>query len=179
MGSKPYPRATIGVLVVTGVLTSLQFVYPEIVPLLERTSTAIKEREWWRFITPLFVHPEGWRQIAFNFSSILVLGTLVERLFGACRWLGIYFACGVIGELAGYAWKPVGAGASVAGAGLLGAIAAWLLLENRSPQARIGGVIVLVSGTILTVFRDLHGPPMIVGALMGWGMLKKAEDGVR
>jgi len=104
---------------------------------------------------------------------------LVERLFGACRWLGIYFACGVIGELAGYAWKPVGAGASVAGAGLLGAIAAWLLLENRSPQARIGGVIVLVSGTILTVFRDLHGPPMIVGALMGWGMLKKAEDGVR
>ena len=59
---------------------------------------------------------------------------------------------------------------------MLGAIALWLILENRSTQAAIGGVTVLVGGTLLTVIRDLHGPPIMVGALMGWAMLKKAKD---
>lgn len=176
MRSQRYPVVTIGVLAATGVLTSLQFAFPDIVPLLERTPSAIEQHQWWRLITPLFVHPEGWRQIAFNFSSILILGTLVERLFGAWQCLGLYFVGGFVGELAGYAWKPVGAGASVAGAGLLGAIALWLILGNRTTQAASGGVIILVGGTILTVTRDIHGPPILAGALMAWSMRKNMKD---
>jgi len=119
-------------------------------------------------ITPLFVHPEGWRQIAFNFTAIV----LVERQFGTWRWIVLYFVSGVTGEIAGYAWQPMGAGASVAGAGLLGAFAVWLILENRAPQAMTGAVFVLVGAAILTLVRDLHGPPIMIGACMGWAMLK-------
>jgi rhomboid protease GluP len=165
--------ATISVLAVTGALTALQFAFPELVSLLERTPIGIRQNQWWRLITPLFVHPEGWQQIAFNFPSILVLGVLVERLFGSWRWLVLYFVSGFIGELAGYAWKPVGAGASVAGAGLLGALAVWLIRENRSAQAATGGVIIVVGGAILATMRDIHGLPILAGACLGWAMLKR------
>ena len=170
MRAKQYV-ATISVLGVTGALTALQFAFPELVSLLERTPIGIRQNQWWRLITPLFVNPEGWRQIAFNFLSILVLGALVERLFGSRRWLVLYFVSGFIGELAGYAWKPVGAGASVAAAGLLGALAVWLIREKRSVQAATGGVIIVVGGAILAALRDIHGPPILAGACMGWAML--------
>ncbi len=133
---------------------------------------AIKHHQWWRLVTPLFVHPEGWRQIAFNFSSILVLGLLMEPVLGRWRWLVLYFASGFTGEIAGYLWQPVGGGASVAGAGLLGAVAFWLILENRSTQAAIGGAAILLGGTILIIIRDIHGPPIIVGAFLAWALLK-------
>lgn len=160
------------VLAVTGVVTASQVAFPELVSLLERSPIGIGHDQWWRLITPLFVHADGWQQIALNFPSILVLGVLVERLFGSWRWLVLYFVSGFVGELAGYAWQPVGAGASVAGAGLLGALAVWLIRGNRSVQAVIGGVIILVGGTILAILRDIHGPPIIAGACMGWAMLK-------
>jgi len=92
--------------------------------------------------------------------------------FGTWRWIVLYFVSGVTGEIAGYAWQPMGAGASVAGAGLLGAFAVWLILENRAPQAMTGAVFVLVGAAILTLVRDLHGPPIMIGACMGWAMLK-------
>jgi hypothetical protein len=42
-------------------------------------------------------------------------------------------------EIGGYAWQPNGAGASVAGAGLLGALLAWLLCRRGLPlRARLG-----------------------------------------
>jgi len=170
--SKQYPVTTTSVLAATGVLTGLQFAFPEILSVLERTPSAIRKHQWWRLITPLFVHPEGWRQIAFNFTAILVVGVLVERLFGSWRWLVLYFVSGISGEIAGYAWQPMGAGASVAGAGLLGALAVWLMLENRSPKAATGGAFILVGAAILTFARDLHGPPIMIGACMGWAMLR-------
>jgi len=97
---------TLAVLLLTGILTSLQFYLPSVLPVLERTPTALQNHEWWRLITPLLVHPEGWRQIAFNFPAILVVGTCVERILEGWRWRVLYFLCGFIGETAGYAWKP-------------------------------------------------------------------------
>lgn len=166
-----FPIATVTVLLVTAVVTGLQFVFPALLPALERTPTALARHDWWRLITPLFVHSDGWRQIAFNFSAILVVGVLAERLWGSVRWLAVYFICGEIGEIAGYAWQPSGAGASIAGAGLLGSLAAWLLLGPKAVQARIGGALILAGAVALTCFRDIHGPPLLAGALFGFAML--------
>jgi len=172
MNLKRLPVATISVLAVTGIVTGLQFVYAPLLPSLERAPTALAQHEWWRLITPLFVHADGWRQIAFNFPAILIVGILAERVWGKWRWLGIYFLCGIVGEMAGYAWKPHGAGASVAGAGLLGSLAAWLLWKRGAAPARIGGAVILLGAAVLTLFRDLHGPPILAGALLGFAMVK-------
>jgi rhomboid protease GluP len=160
------PVATVSVLAVTGVITALQYVCPRLLPLLERSPSALTQHEWWRLVTPIFVHSEGVRQIAFNFPAIFIVGTLVERAFGHVRWILIYFSCGLVGEVAGYAWQPSGAGASVAGAGLLGSLALWLLQNGNAVQARFGGGIILIGALILVYFRDIHGPPILSGAFI-------------
>ena len=168
---KKLPFGTLGILSITGLFTSLQFVFPQILGALERTPTALVNCEWWRVITPLLVHSDGWQQIAFNFAAILVVGTSVESIFGIDRLLVLYLICGFVGEVAGFAWQPSGAGASVAGAGLLGALAFWLLL--RSVPGKIGGAVVLIGAVILCLRKDIHGPPLLAGALTAWVMSRQ------
>lgn len=95
----------------------------------------------------------------------------MERIFGHLRWLVIYFMCGLIGEVAGYCWQPSGAGASVAGAGLLGSMALWLLHDNKLVRAKIGGGVILIAALIFVYYRDVHGPPILAGALIALAML--------
>ncbi|MGD0227225.1 MAG: rhomboid family intramembrane serine protease [Terriglobia bacterium] len=172
MRSNNQPIATLYVLSITGIVTGLQFGFPQLLPCLERTPSAFAQHQWWRLVTPLFVHDEGWRQIAFNFLSILIVGILAERLWGSRRWLVLYFASGLIGELAGYAWKPLGAGASVAGAGLLGSLAPGSLYKGKLMRARFGGAVILLAAAVLLFSHDLHGPPILAGACLASAMFK-------
>lgn len=160
------PVLTISVLLITSVFTALQFFYPPLLFALQRTPGVLSQREYWRFITPILVHDGGWRQIAFNFPATLVVGAIVERLYSRGEWMGLYLSGAVVGELAGCAWQPYGAGNSVAGAGLLGGIAAWLL-PLKVMRARVGAVVLLGGGLVLTMMRDLHGPPLLAGAIVG------------
>jgi hypothetical protein len=77
------PAATVSILLVTGILTGLQFAFPQILPALMRSPAAVSQHEWWRFVTPLLVHADGWKQIAFVFPAVLVVGTLAERIHGS------------------------------------------------------------------------------------------------
>jgi rhomboid protease GluP len=168
--SRPTPVATISVLLATAIMTGLQFRFPQLLIALRRTPGEISTHQYWRLITALFVHNGGWRQISFNFVAIAIVGVIVEKIYGSRLWLTLYFVCGVIGQIAGLYWKPVGAGASVAGAGLLGALAVWLI---KSPliRARFGGWLIVAGACVLVYFHDLHGPPILAGsviALMFW-----------
>jgi len=176
MSRSRLPVTTASIFAITAAATTLQYFFP-LLPLFERQPDALARHEYWRLITPIFFHREGWRQIMFDFSALAVVGTFVERIFGGRRWLVLYFAAGVSGEIAGFAWKPLGAGSSVAICGLLGALAAWLLRNPRPMQSRFGGIVILVGAVILTALRDLHGPPLLVGIVLGWGMLQRDAQG--
>ncbi len=169
------PTATLSTLLVTGILTGLHYVFPRLLPSLQRTPTALAQHQLWRLITPLLVQPDGWRAIVFVFASILIVGTLAESLWGSRRWLILYIVSGFSGEVAGYAWQPHGAGASVAGAGLLGSLAIWLVYKCQTRPAHFGGLVILLGAIILTYLRDIHGIPILVGAALGLAMLK-ADD---
>jgi len=160
--TKSFPIATVIVLCITGLLTGLQFRFPALLSSLRRDPHEFANHQYWRLLTSLFVHNGGWRQIAFNFSAIAIVGTMVERIFGARRWLFLYFSAGFIGQIAGLYWKPIGAGASVAGAGLLGALAAWMVMHPLW-RARLGGATVFAGACALMYFHDLHGPPLLAG----------------
>lgn len=164
------PRVTSLIFLLTAIITGLQFFFPSLTSVLERTPEVLAARQWWRLITPVFINPDGWRQIIFNFLGIAIAGTMVERLFGAGRWLILYFVGAFVGEIAGIAWQPVGAGSSVAVCGLVGALAAWMLLR-KPRQPRFGGTMLLTGSLILIVLRDLHGPSLLAGAIMGLFML--------
>jgi hypothetical protein len=59
----------------------------------------------------------------------------------------------------------------VAGCGLLGALAVWLLRIPPLP-ARVGGAVILACAIVLTSMRDLHGPSLLAGAFIAFVMLR-------
>jgi rhomboid protease GluP len=164
-----WPTATIVVFTITATTTALQFRYPSMIATLRRTPAALSAHEYWRLLTPILINPESWLQIVVNLAGLAVIGFIVERNAGPARWLLFYFVGALTGELAGLAWKPFGAGSSVAICGLLGALAAFLLKKSIW-QPRIGGGIIVAGAIVLTFLHDLHGPPLLVGALLGFAL---------
>jgi rhomboid protease GluP len=164
-----WPVATVSVLAVTVVLTVLQFPFPQVRLDLWRTAGALAAGQWWRLVTALLVQYDPVWQIVVVLACLAGVGVLAERIFGHGRWLVLYLVCGVVGQWFGFRWEPPDAGASVAGAGLLGAVCAWLLSPAgpRQPQVRIWGILWPLAGVALTVTGDQHGPPLLVGFALG------------
>ena len=166
--SKQIPIIIILVLVITGIITSFGLVYPSFLMEFSRNPIALSSGEWWNLITPLFLHEGGWSQIISNFIFVAFVGTLVEWIYGKYRWLIFYFVSGMVGEIFGHFWEPYGAGNSIAGAGLLGALLVWIIISGDSLplQVRIWGPIGLLFGIVLIIFHNIHGPPIFIGAIL-------------
>ena len=155
------------VLGVTSLLTALHVAGEPVLPLLGRTPGALARGEWWRLITPIFVNRGAWPEIVLNLLAPAALGAVVERWYGMRWFLVLYLTAGVVGEVAGCAWKPMGAGSSVSVMGLVGAAAAWFVLRKRTTWALAFGTVLVMVGLALTVLRDLHGPPILAGLCLG------------
>ncbi len=161
-----WPFATTTILLVTGIFTAFQFPFPGVLETLRRDPQALASGQWWRMVTPLLVHSDGWPQIVFNFAAIAVFGVLAERVFGHWRWLLLYLVGGIAGEIAGYAWQPFGAGASVGLFGLVGGLLAWQLIALDTPRARIAAIVGLATMLALLVLRDIHGCATLAGVCL-------------
>ena len=87
-----------------------------------RANPLILYGQWWRLITPVFVHI-GLTHILMNGFSLYFLGQMTERLFGHWRFFLLSFIAGFAGNVASFAFSPntLAAGASTAIFGLLGA----------------------------------------------------------
>ena len=82
----------------------------------------ILDGEWWRFITPVFVHI-GFLHLLMNSAALLFVGAEVEKIFGSVRFMFIYLFAGFAGVLFSFIFSPaVAAGASGAIFGCLGAL---------------------------------------------------------
>ena len=82
----------------------------------------IIQGEYWRFITPIFLHG-GFLHLAVNAYSLYAVGPDVEKMFGRVKFILIYLVAGTLGNVASFAFCPsVSVGASGAIFGLLGAL---------------------------------------------------------
>lgn len=82
----------------------------------------ILQGEYWRFITPIFLHLNI-VHVALNCYSLYFIGILAERIFGKAKFITIYFAAGILGNIFSFAFSlNSGVGASGAIFGLFGAI---------------------------------------------------------
>lgn len=57
----------------------------------------IEMGEWWRFLTPMFLHI-GFLHLLTNTFALYYLGITVERLYGSLRFLLIYATAGFLGR---------------------------------------------------------------------------------
>ena len=169
------PSATMAVFLVTALATGLDLAYPTISRAVQRTPAALSG-EWWRLVSPILVNPHGWKQIATNLSALIVVGAIAERQWGPRWWFAFYIGGGVVGEIAGLVWQPVGAGSSVAVCGLLGSVSVALLRVGTTP-ARFGATLILAGAFLLTYLHDLHGPPILASALLAVFVAHRRDAG--
>ncbi|APH04385.1 rhomboid family intramembrane serine protease [Bacillus weihaiensis] len=103
----------------------------------------IYEGEWWRLITPIFLHI-GFFHLLMNSFALYYIGPAVERAFGSLKFLLIYLIAGIGGSVASFAFSTsVSAGASGAIFGCFGALL-YLGLHNRRVFFRTMGSNLLV-----------------------------------
>lgn len=87
-----------------------------------KSNGLIIEGEWWRLITPVFLHLGSWH-FMFNMIALYFLGTAVERIYGSTRFFLIYLLAGLSGSVASFAFTDnLSAGASGAIFGCFGAL---------------------------------------------------------
>jgi rhomboid protease GluP len=88
--------------------------------------------EYWRFITPIFVHI-GFYHFLFNSFVLFFLGEQVESLYGHIRFFLIYLISGISGNILSFAIhnESVCAGASTSIFGMFGA---FIILKHYFPH---------------------------------------------
>ena len=103
----------------------------------------ILEGEYWRLFTAMFLH-FGLLHLIYNMICIMVMGDMLETETGTLRFLIIYLAGGLAGNLLSIAADlylpgriyPVSAGASGAAFAVIGAIV-WIALRRKGKPGRI------------------------------------------
>ncbi|MGD6850209.1 rhomboid family intramembrane serine protease [Rossellomorea aquimaris] len=137
----------------------------------------IKEGEWWRLVSPIFVHL-GFAHLLFNSFSLVLFGPPLEKLLGKAKFIGLYLASGVFANIITYVIKPLTyshVGASGAIFGLFGFYIAMILLKNHfiTRESRQIIIPIVVIGVIMTFMQSginitAHIFGLIGGFVIGW-----------
>ena len=123
--------------------------------------------QWWRFITPIFIHL-SFLHILMNGISLYYVGIQLEKIFGHIRFLVIFMLSGIFGNIAGFAFSNgASAGASTAIFGLFGV---FLMLgetfhDNMYVRRMSQSFLLLI---VLNIGFDLMSPDIdIIGHIGG------------
>jgi len=130
--------------------------------------------EWYRLLTSLFLH-SGAMHIVMNMLSLYIVGTVVERLFNASSYLGIYFIAAFFGSFVSMYVHPIGwaVGASGAIFGIFGALAGFAWVHRKRMQKefmefmRSFGLILVINFVIGIVFPSIDMSAHIGGLIAG------------
>ena len=59
------------------------------------------QQEWWRFVTPIFLHGNV-AHLLMNMYGLWIIGPYVERLYGSAKFVFFWVATGIAGVVASY-----------------------------------------------------------------------------
>lgn len=104
----------------------------------------IIQGQYWRFITPIFLHADI-THLLVNCYSLHAVGTTVERIYGHTKFLVIYLIAGTLGSILSFVFSINPAvGASGAIFGLLGALLYFGVEHPRLFRAFFGRSIFMI-----------------------------------
>ena len=111
---------------------------------------SIANGEYWRLFTAMFLHI-GLMHLLFNGFGLFIFGRMVERVYGRTRFAAIYLLAGLAGSVVSFLLNPISIGAGASGAifGILGALVAYFVagrdvLGEMGRQTRSGLVVIAV-----------------------------------
>lgn len=127
-----------------------------------KVNAAIIAGQYWRFVTPLFLHG-NLVHVAVNCYTLYIIGPEVEKAFGHVRFAALYMLAGVCSILASFLFTDANSvGASGALFGLIGALAVYLL-RNRAAFGALGKRRLQNIGSTLLLNLGLGLLPFIDG----------------
>jgi len=126
----------------------------------------IADGEYYRFITPIFLHLSFYH-LGFNCLAIYILGRDIEMIFGRKKFLAIYFFSGFVSSLGSFLFNAsISAGASGAVFGLLGShIFLYFTFKERYKKIYGNSFLVLIG--INLAFGFMHPNIDNIGHLGG------------
>jgi membrane associated rhomboid family serine protease len=130
---------------------------------------AIRDREYWRFITYAFLHGSI-MHLTMNMLCLLMWAPIVERRIGVPKFLVIYLVSAVAGGLVSYFGHPGGVvsiGASGAISGVVGALLALTLLRMLALPVQFFIVTIGLNAALLTVVNNVDWQAHLGGLLAG------------
>ena len=104
----------------------------------DKENNLIRAGQWWRLITPIFLHG-SWGHLIANGLTLMMLGIPMERIYGPRKFFLIYMLAGIAGNLCSFWFSATPSlGASGALYGLMGAGLVFPLRYKNliDPQAR-------------------------------------------
>lgn len=172
----PFPLSAVTVLLVSTAISILAIGSDRLQDALQRNPGDLYAGRFWKLLSPLFIQGDGWAGLAFNVPIFLLVALVAERVYGRRRFLLMYFIPGMVGQWAGFAWDGVGGGNSVAIAGLVGGYFMLVLVHpHRVPRvALVMAGAGLAAALVMTLGREMHGPPVLAGAILGY-LLNRAS----
>ncbi len=137
----------------------------------------IANGEYWRLVTPMFLHG-GFMHLLFNMFSLFIFGPELEKIAGKARFITVYMIAGLFGDIATYFIQPASythVGASGAIFGVFGAFGALVYYTKKAfPELRqvilpiiVISVVMTFVGTNINVTAHIAG--LITGFLIGLG----------
>ena len=121
----------------------------------------IADGEYWRLFTAMFVHV-GWQHLLLNGFGLFIIGQLVEQSYGPYRFITIYILAGLAGSVSSFILNDIAVGAGASGAifGILGAVVAFFVVHRENlgefgRQSLMGFLI--VAGIMLVTGFSMSG----------------------
>jgi membrane associated rhomboid family serine protease len=155
-------------------LTNPLYIYGEMAGVLIQQDPV----QAYRLVTSMFLHA-NFLHIGLNMWSLYVVGVIVERVFGARRYLILYFGTGIIAGITQAVLTPNVAAIGASGAifGIFGAFGAFILLRRRAlgpaANAMIGqwfffvAINLIFSATVPGIALYDHVGGLVSGLVLG------------
>jgi len=160
-----FPRTTFFLILAIGIPSTLQFFFPTLLSTFQRDYERFLNGEWWRLISPLFFQDGGIYGTIFNLISLALVGSVAERTWNSKFILIIFFLGGIISQIVGFAWQPIGAGNSVGNFSLAASVAVACLMRSSPKPVQYLAVVALIADGVLLGMQDIHGAAALMGAI--------------
>lgn len=150
------------------------------------TSLIITYYQWWRLITPVFLHV-GIAHLALNLVAQLLLGFQLEKVLGTPRIIILYFVSAVAGNLVSALFLPLqleaGASTAIYGLGsyyLVDLFVHWSLIIQPGRYfmgLMIGSILGLVFGLLPGIDNFAHIGGSAGGFLISLVLVPRTKEG--
>ena len=133
----------------------------------------VKNGEWWRLLTSMFVHG-GIMHILMNMIGLFFVGLILEHQLGSVRYLIAYLLTGIVASLTSLWWHDTSFSVGASGAifGLYGIILALLLTNVYSQWVKktflVSALIFVGLNLLAGLLPDIDNAAHVGGLLSGF-----------